>query len=186
MRIIIAGSRGVSREQVVDAIERCPWIGFASTIISGTAKGADSFGEEWAQANGVKIEYFAANWAKYKRAAGPKRNADMADHSQGLIAVWDGKSRGTKNMIEEASKRGLRILLANTETRKIESTDAKGALANLWDTVEERAAVIEFGSSTTRREAERATGVWGLEEAAGLEHPKSEPRSNPSGSPLKE
>ena len=49
-------------------------------------------------------ELFPADWDKHGRAAGPIRNKQMADYADVLIAVWDGKSRGTKNMIDEMNK----------------------------------------------------------------------------------
>ena len=50
-----------------------------------------------------------AEWIKYGRAAGPRRNKQMAEYADALLAYWDGKSRGTKNMIELAKDKGLKI-----------------------------------------------------------------------------
>ena len=73
-------------------------------IVSGKAKGADSLGEKYAKINNLKVESHPANWDVYGKSAGYRRNAEMAksvSESQGmLIAFWDEKSRGTKNMIE--------------------------------------------------------------------------------------
>ena len=52
---------------------------------------------------------FLAQWDKYGRQAGPMRNRQMAENADALIAYWDGESRGSKNMIEEAKKRGLKV-----------------------------------------------------------------------------
>ncbi len=48
-------------------------------------------------------------WDIHGKSAGHIRNAEMADYADALIAFWDGKSRGTANMIENARKRGLKI-----------------------------------------------------------------------------
>lgn len=77
-------------------------------IISGHATGADKIGEEYAKSRGLKCAVFKAEWDKYGRAAGPIRNKQMLyyameDHPL-VIAFWDGKSRGTKNMIDIAKK----------------------------------------------------------------------------------
>ena len=45
----------------------------------------------------------------FGRSAGPLRNATMANYADALIALWDNKSRGTKNMIDVANKLGLRV-----------------------------------------------------------------------------
>lgn len=83
------------------------------TIISGGATGADALGEQFAKANNLELIVVPANWEKYGRAAGPKRNAEMAEMIDALIAFWDGKSRGTKNMIETAEKKGLLVRVVN-------------------------------------------------------------------------
>ena len=54
-----------------------------------------------------------AKWDKHGNSAGMIRNSQMADYADGLIALWDGESRGTKNMIETASKNGLCIFMYN-------------------------------------------------------------------------
>lgn len=73
-------------------------------IVSGGATGADAMGEAYALLNGIPIKGFPANWNKHGKAAGPIRNRQMAQYAECLIAVWDGKSKGTKNMIEEMNK----------------------------------------------------------------------------------
>ena len=73
-------------------------------ILSGCAKGADALGERYAEENGFKIEKHHADWAKFGRSAGPERNEQMANLCDYVICFWDGKSRGTKSMIELARK----------------------------------------------------------------------------------
>lgn len=60
--------------------------------------GADSLGEQFAKEHGLSCELHPADWNKHGRAAGPIRNAQMAEISDALIAFWDGKSRGTKSI----------------------------------------------------------------------------------------
>ena len=78
-------------------------------IVSGTANGADKLGEKYANDNGYPIKQFSANWDKYGKSAGYKRNAQMADYADTLIAFWDGKSRGTKHMIDLAKRGNLKV-----------------------------------------------------------------------------
>lgn len=80
-------------------------------IISGHASGADALGERYAQERGFQLETFPADWKAHGRAAGPIRNARMASAANALIAFWDGKSRGTKNMIEIAKNHNLKVVV---------------------------------------------------------------------------
>jgi hypothetical protein len=102
MKTIIAGSRDLSIDDFIDAIEVCPLLGATSTVVSGTARGIDRFGEEYAEASSLNVVRFPADWARYNMGAGKIRNKQMAEFSDALMAVWDGKSPGTKNMIAEA------------------------------------------------------------------------------------
>lgn len=78
-------------------------------IVSGHASGADALGERYAQERGYELETYPADWKVHGRAAGSIRNAQMASVAHALIAFWDGKSRGTKNMIDTAKKHNLHV-----------------------------------------------------------------------------
>ena len=78
-------------------------------IVSGCANGADAIGERYAKENGLKVEKYPADWKTYGRCAGPKRNKQMAKVSDYIICFWDGKSKGTKSMIEYAKQYGKPI-----------------------------------------------------------------------------
>lgn len=107
MKTIIAGSRGITDpEIVVEAIESSSFK--VTEVVSGCARGVDELGECWAEAVGVPIKQFKPNWDLGK-VAGLIRNAQMAEYAEALIAIWDGKSKGTQNMIKEARKRDLKI-----------------------------------------------------------------------------
>lgn len=108
MRTIIAGSReGPTRHHLMEAIASCGWK--PTVVLSGTARGADRLGEEWAVNNNIRIERFPANWDRYGKSAGYRRNEQMANNAEALIALWDGKSKGTKHMIDIAQQKGLRV-----------------------------------------------------------------------------
>lgn len=82
-------------------------------IISGCAKGADTLGMRYAAVMKIYCAKFPADWDKFGKRAGFIRNEEMAkysisDNSKGvLVAFWDGKSKGTANMIKLAEKYGL-------------------------------------------------------------------------------
>lgn len=109
-RTIISGSRSCTElRHIYDAVKASGF--FPSVVISGTCRGPDRFGEEWAKANGVPIERFPADWDQYGKQAGYIRNVDMACHAEALIAVWDGESNGTRHMINAARAKGLKIFV---------------------------------------------------------------------------
>lgn len=76
-------------------------------FICGMALGADSLGRRYAKENGYSWEEYPASWDLYGRSAGPIRNSQMADVGTHLVCFWDGISKGTKNMINTANKKGL-------------------------------------------------------------------------------
>ncbi len=75
-------------------------------IISGHAKGADTLAERYAAEKGIQMQAFPAEWNKYGKAAGPIRNRTMLEYAEEetpvVAAFWDGKSRGTENMLKLA------------------------------------------------------------------------------------
>jgi len=115
-RVIIAGSRSLQYESTgprqhlfhkLDNLLSAKRKGQEIVIISGTARGADQFGELYANAKGFKIERYPADWDQYGKSAGYKRNVQMAENADALVALWDGKSRGTKHMLDIAKEHGL-------------------------------------------------------------------------------
>lgn len=109
MRVIIAGSRTItSYLTVADAIKAS---GFDITeVVSGGALGVDSIGEAWARGKQIPVQPFLPDYKTHGRYLAPKlRNQQMADYADALIAVWDGRSGGTRDMINRAEKCGLRV-----------------------------------------------------------------------------
>lgn len=110
MRTIVAGSRTVTEYNLVaSAIAEAPWS--ISAIISGGAKGVDELGEAYAYLHEIPLEVFNAEWGKHGRGAGHIRNREMAENADALIAIWDGESRGTANMIETAKRLNLLVFV---------------------------------------------------------------------------
>jgi hypothetical protein len=110
VRVIIAGGRDFADYPALCAacdlaLSRQP----AVEVVSGTAKGADALGERYARERGHGLRQFPADWDTHGKAAGYRRNAEMAAYAEALIAFWDGKSRGTKHMIDLAHRAGLKV-----------------------------------------------------------------------------
>ena len=114
MRVIIAGSRDFddyrTLKRVCDKVLKNQR---AVQIVSGMARGADRLGEQYANERNLKVYCFPANWEEYGKKAGYIRNKKMAEFADALIAFWDGKSPGTKMMIDLAEKHGLQIKVHN-------------------------------------------------------------------------
>lgn len=107
---IIAGSRqGATIQDVSEAVQRCGWR--ISRVISGTARGVDQLGEQWAAEQGIPVSRFPAEWDRFGRSAGYRRNIQMAENAQCLVALWDGESPGTRHMINIARQRGLAVFV---------------------------------------------------------------------------
>jgi hypothetical protein len=114
LKVIIAGSRSITDyETVAQAIKES---GFSvSEVVSGLAVGPDTFGKWWAEEQGVPIIEFPAEWKIYGKRAGYLRNEEMAQYADALVAVWDGKSPGTKHMIDIARRAGLEVFVKTVE-----------------------------------------------------------------------
>lgn len=78
-------------------------------IVSGGAWGADFWGEHYATEKGIQKKVFNADWNQFGKAAGPIRNAKMADYGTHCVVFWDGVSRGSANMINVAKAAGLKV-----------------------------------------------------------------------------
>ena len=142
MRTIVAGSRGVTRQEDVDwAMELAQEVaGFVVTeVVSGTAAGADTLGERWAEREGIPVKRFPADWGNvegkpereigrnarsgpgtvqlYWKRAGFARNEQMKRYAAAgegsglLVAVRGGDTPGTRHMVKAASERGLAVFV---------------------------------------------------------------------------
>lgn len=104
MKIAIVGSRGFNNYQLLVATVRSfikeQNIVVSPTIISGGAQGADSLAEQFAKDNNYPLVVFPAEWDKYGKSAGYRRNVQIIDTCDVCFAFWDGKSKGTKMDID--------------------------------------------------------------------------------------
>ncbi len=115
-RVIVCGGRDFENKQVCfEYLGKIVPGRKNVTIISGHANGADKFGEEYAALHGLNCVVFKPDWKQYGRAAGPIRNKQMLEYAIEetplIIAFWDGKSKGTKNMIDQSKKAGAEVII---------------------------------------------------------------------------
>lgn len=118
-KVIVAGGRDFENyasmsEKLNDLFIHSPeFIGCAIKIISGMAKGADTLAIRYADEHRLTKILFPANWKSHPRIAGFLRNEDMLSIASHLIAFWDGKSSGTKHMIDIAKEKGIPVWVFN-------------------------------------------------------------------------
>jgi len=113
MKLIIAGSRPNKLNVGFSMMEHiCKHFNFhpftVDEVVSGCAAGVDEKGVYWASEQKIPVKRFAVedkDWDAFGKGAGPVRNRKMADYADALLVIWDGKSKGSKNMIEEMERK---------------------------------------------------------------------------------
>lgn len=117
-RIAVIGSRDYpDMDKVGKAIAALPantvivtggwWDG--NTMRINPTRGVDRAAAEAGRACGLTVVLVAADWARYRKQAGFRRNPVILDCSDSILAFWDGESRGTKHGIDYAKKKHMTI-----------------------------------------------------------------------------
>lgn len=111
LRVLVCGGRDYQdRTTVYRELDKLHLFHGIAAIITGAADGADSIADDWARKYGVQNHRFPAEWNRYGAAAGPIRNKRMLDEAYpDLIVAFPG-GRGTANLMEQARRRGVRVL----------------------------------------------------------------------------
>ena len=104
MKVAVIGSRGLKVDDLGKYLP--PEV---TEIVSGGAIGIDSCARDYALAQGIKLTEFLPEYEKYGRSAPLKRNITIIEHSDLVLAFWDGASRGTKFVIDNCKKRGIPV-----------------------------------------------------------------------------
>ncbi|OUQ55534.1 hypothetical protein B5E58_12125 [Tyzzerella sp. An114] len=104
MKIAIIGSRSLSINNLEEYIPKD-----ASEIVSGGAIGIDNSAKNYALSNNIKFTEFLPKYNKYGKSAPLKRNIEIIQYSDYIIAFWDGKSKGTKFVIDNCKKLNIPI-----------------------------------------------------------------------------
>lgn len=115
--VIIAGSRNfndyelLKEKALIILSKKLPL--FNVVIVSGEANGADKLGERFAEEHNLGLIKMPADWDKYGKSAGYKRNQEMAEIANACIVFWDGESFGSKHMIDIAKEKGIPVKVIN-------------------------------------------------------------------------
>lgn len=105
MKVAIVGSRTLHIEKLEMYLPEG-----VDEIVSGGANGVDRCARECAYSNNIRLTEFLPNYKRYGRWVAPlKRNLQIIDYADIIIAFWDGKSKGTKYVIENARRMGKRV-----------------------------------------------------------------------------
>ena len=99
MKVAVIGSRGITVDNLKDYLPED-----VTEIVTGGAKGVDTCAEEYALAHNIKLTKFLPEYSKYRKSAPLKRNIQIIEYSDLVLAFWDGSSRGTKYVIDNCDK----------------------------------------------------------------------------------
>lgn len=106
--VMVAGSRTWTDAGLIDAtLSRYALAG--AEFVHGGARGADQIAADWCRLWSVGETVFEPDYEAYGARAPHVRNDAMLDVAKVLVAFWDGKSRGTKSVIDKAEKRGIPV-----------------------------------------------------------------------------
>jgi hypothetical protein len=115
MKLIIAGSRTFTDYQRLCQV-LAPDRHRIAQVITGGARGADRLGYRWAWKHAIKHQHFRADWERFGKSAGVRRNYQMAQAGDLLLAFWDGRSAGTRHMISCMQQRGKPVVVVRFGT----------------------------------------------------------------------
>jgi len=118
-RLAVVGSRDFDDFEtfvlILDNLSRVLQI---DAIISGGAKGVDSMAEHYAEVNGIPLQIFPAEWDKFGKSAGYKRNKTIWDNADMYLCIWDGSSKGTKHSIDMNKTSEKKMIIFNFKENK--------------------------------------------------------------------
>ncbi len=104
MKVAVIGSRNLIVKDLGKYLPKG-----VTEIVSGGARGIDTCAREYANTHGINLTEFLPKYEKYGRIAPLKRNLQIIDYADEVLAFWDGKSKGTKYVIDNCKKRNKKI-----------------------------------------------------------------------------
>lgn len=134
MKIAIVGSRPMflANPELVETMVRAyvEQLPKDTIIISGQAEGVDTWAEQAAKELGYTFIPFKAQWKTYGKSAGFRRNAEMVNEANKVVAFWNGHSRGTEHTInmarrEQKLERVFLVEPATAESIKLREAQAR-------------------------------------------------------------
>ena len=121
MKIAVIGSRGLQVDHLEDYLPEG-----TTEIVSGGARGIDACAKDYALRHGLKLTEFLPEYEKYGRGAPLRRNITIIKYADFVLAFWDGRSRGTKYVIDNCKKRNIPVAVyqpaAGSEANEFQCT----------------------------------------------------------------
>ncbi len=121
MKVAVIGSRGLQVNHLENYLPEG-----VTEIVSGGAKGIDTCARNYALAHGLALTEFLPEYEKYGRGAPLRRNITIIEYADFVLAFWDGKSRGTKYVIDNCKKRNIPVAVyqpaAGSEANEFQCT----------------------------------------------------------------
>ena len=111
MKVAVIGSRGLLVERLEDYLPEG-----VTEIVSGGARGVDTCAKNYALSRGLKLTEFLPEYGKYGRGAPLRRNITIIEYADLVLAFWDGRSRGTKYVIDNCKKRNIPVAVHRLPT----------------------------------------------------------------------
>ena len=111
MKVAVIGSRSLNIDNIGKYLPEG-----VTEIVSGGAKGIDSCVREYAKKKGIKLTEFLPEYSKYGRGAPLRRNLEIIAYADEVVAFWEGKSRGTKFVIDNCKKQSKKVTVYMIES----------------------------------------------------------------------
>src|SRR5262249_16846904 len=115
MKVIIAGSRTFMDYQLL-CQTLAPERHHITQVLTGGGRGAGQLGYRWAWKHAVKHQLFRADWDRFGKSPGVPPNFQMAQAGDMLLALWDGRSAGTRHMISCMQQLGKPVVVVRFDT----------------------------------------------------------------------
>ena len=106
MKVAVVGSRGLAIDMIDFYIPAA-----ATEIVSGGAKGVDAEAKNFAKEKNLGYTEFLPDYEKYGRVAPIKRNDEIINYADLVVAIWDSQSKGTKYVIDKCKKIGKSLIV---------------------------------------------------------------------------
>lgn len=107
MKVLVAGSRNVADPATVEKAILESKFDMTAMICGMAPRGVDRMAYEWARKNNVPVEEYPADWDRFGKSAGMRRNRQMVEVAEAAVIVWDGNSPGTENTLKLVKAKGI-------------------------------------------------------------------------------
>ena len=111
MRLAIIGSRNLKIDNFSDYMPEN-----VTEIVSGGARGVDTCAREYAKKNNIPLKEFLPDYRRFGRGAPLRRNLQIIEYADEVLAFWDGTSHGTRFVIERCKRMNIPVNVVERKT----------------------------------------------------------------------